>query len=63
MSKCKNKVKIKTKAQRERRKRWLRRRPDHVIKRLVCWYNKEKDPIKKAEAEKILKRFIAREKK
>jgi len=41
-----------------RNKRWLRRRPDYVIKRLKRWVEKEKEPTELRKAKAILKRYL-----
>ncbi len=50
----------KTQAQRERYKRWLRKHPEVVIKRLERWVKNEKDPIKLAKAKELLKEHLTK---
>lgn len=52
----------KTKAQKERHKRWFKKHPEYVIKRLKKWIDKEKNPIELARAKEILKRHLTEEK-
>jgi hypothetical protein len=47
----------KTKAQKERHKRWLKKHPEKVIARLEKWVSKEKNPKELARAKRILKHF------
>lgn len=49
---------MRTQAQRDKHKRWLRKHPDYVLARLKKWVEKEKDPKEKERAEKILERFL-----
>lgn len=53
-----NKYMAKTKVQKKRHMRWLKKHPDYVIKRLKNWISKEKDPIELAKAKDILKRHL-----
>jgi hypothetical protein len=47
----------KTKAQKERHRRWEKKHPEGVIKRLEKWISKEKNPSELARAKRILKHF------
>lgn len=49
---------MKTQAQRERHKRWVRKHPAFALAQLKNWIEKEKDPKEKEKAEKVLKRFF-----
>jgi len=49
---------MKTKAQRERHKRWLRKHPAFALAQLKNWVEKEEDPKEKKRAKKILERFF-----
>lgn len=46
----------KTEAQREKKKRWLRKHPEIVIRQLEKWISKEKDPEQLKRAKGILER-------
>jgi tRNA-dihydrouridine synthase len=48
----------KTKAQKERHKRWLKKHPEKVIKHLEKWISKEKNPIELARAKRILENYL-----
>lgn len=49
---------MKTLAQRERHKRWLRKHPAFVLAQLKNWVEKEEDPKEKERAKKILEKFF-----
>ena len=55
--------KMKTKTQKERRKRWLRKHPELRIKRLEKWILKEKNPQELEKAKTILQRYQEKIKK
>jgi hypothetical protein len=48
----------KTKAQKERHRRWEKKHPEGVIRRLEKWISKEKNPRELARAKRILENYL-----
>jgi len=51
---------MKTEAQKERRRRYLKKHPEFYIKQLKNWVAKEKDPAKLILAKEVLARHLPR---
>jgi len=53
---------MKTKIQKEKRKRWERKYPEKVLKQLRKWIAKETDPKELERAKRILRHYTQKEK-
>lgn len=48
---------MKTEPQRKRKKRWLAKHPEYVLKNLKKWYLKETNYREKKDAGRLIKKF------